>query len=320
MKFLLPASLLTLGLAIASLFTGASPVSFWSVVSGAADERALMLLAESRIPRTISLILAGAGMAVAGTLMQMLARNRFVEPSTAGTVESASLGMLLVLFFAPDLPVMAKMLVSGAFALAGTFLFIAILERIPLRSALMVPLVGLMLGGVISAVTAFLAYRFDLLQTLGAWTSGDFSAVLRGRYEVLWLSLALTIAAYVAADRFTLAGMGEDFAVSLGLKYRQVLLLGLFIVAMVTAAVVVTAGVVPFVGLIVPNLVAMALGDRLRRTLPLIAVTGALLVLLCDLIGRTVNAPFEIPAGSVLGVVGSVFFLFLLLRRRSHAA
>jgi iron complex transport system permease protein len=215
---------------------------------------------------------------------------------------------------------MGKMLISAAFALAGTALFLAILRRIPLRSVLIVPLIGIMLGGVINAITAFLAYRYDFMQAMGAWTSGDFSTVLRGRYEVLWAAFALTIAAYIAADRFTLAGMGEDFATNLGLAYRRVVRFGLVIVSMVTASVVVTAGVVPFVGLIVPNLVSMIAGDSLRRTMPWIALSGAALVLVCDMIGRVVNAPYEIPVGSVLGIVGSIFFLYLLLRNRARVA
>ncbi|MBO0128473.1 ABC transporter permease [Agrobacterium sp. OT33] len=318
MRLLVPI-LLLIALAVASLFIGVSSISPLAVLFGHADDRALMLLGASRLPRTLALLIAGAGMAVAGTIMQMLARNKFVEPSTAGTVESAALGMLTVLLLAPDLPVFLKMLVAAAFALAGTTLFLAILRRIPLRSVLMVPLIGIMLGGVISAITAFIAYRFDMMQTMGAWTSGDFSTVLRGRYEILWVAFGLTAAAYIAADRFTLAGMGEELATNLGLNYRRVLTLGLIIVSLVTASVVVTAGVVPFVGLIVPNVIGLVAGDSLRRTLPWIALCGAILVLGCDIVGRVVNAPFEIPVGSVLGIVGGVFFLYLLLRKRSRA-
>ncbi|HEX2146296.1 MAG TPA: ABC transporter permease [Pseudorhizobium sp.] len=320
MKLFLLALLATAAVAVASLFVGVSELSPLAILSGESDEKMLMVLAGSRVPRTLALILAGAGMAVAGTIMQMLSRNRFVEPSTAGTVESASLGMLAVLLLAPDLPVMMKMLVAAAFALAGTGVFLAILRRVPLRSPVLVPLVGLMLGGVINACTTFFAYRYDLMQAMGAWTSGDFSAVLRGRYEVLWVALALTAAAYVAADRFTVAGMGEDFSTNLGLDYRKVVALGLVIVSMVTASVVVTAGILPFIGLIIPNLVSMAMGDRLHHTLPWIALSGAALVLVCDTAGRIINAPYEIPVGSVLGVIGSIFFLSMLLRRRYRAA
>ncbi len=320
MKSLILALLLIFFLAAVSLFVGVSAVSPWSILDGTADQRQVMILLASRVPRTAALVLAGSGMAIAGTILQMLARNRFVEPSTTGTVESAGLGMLVVLLFAPAMPVMAKMLVAAVFALAGTGLFLAVLRAIPLRSVLMVPLIGIMLGGMISAVTTFFAYRFDLLQSMGAWANGDFSAVLRGRYETLWVAFALTIAAYVVADRFTVAGMGEEFSTNLGLDYRRVMAIGLFIVSTVTASVVVTAGVVPFLGLIVPNIVSMAMGDNLRKSLPWIGLCGAGLILACDIVGRTINAPFEIPVGTVLGVIGSLFFLYLLLKRQSRVA
>ncbi|WP_113221518.1 ABC transporter permease [Agrobacterium sp. fls2-241-TYG-188a] len=320
MKSLILALLLIFLMAAVSLFVGVSAVSPWSILDGTADQRQVMILLASRVPRTAALVLAGSGMAIAGTILQMLARNRFVEPSTTGTVESAGLGMLVVLLFAPEMPVMAKMLVAAVFALAGTGLFLAVLRAIPLRSVLMVPLIGIMLGGMISAVTTFFAYRFDLLQSMGAWANGDFSAVLRGRYETLWVAFGLTIAAYVVADRFTVAGMGEEFSTNLGLNYRRVMAIGLFIVSTVTASVVVTAGVVPFLGLIVPNIVSMAMGDNLRKSLPWIGLCGAGLILACDIVGRTINAPFEIPVGTVLGVIGSLFFLYLLLKRQSRVA
>jgi iron complex transport system permease protein len=257
---------------------------------------------------------------VAGLLMQLLARNRFVEPSTAGTAESASLGLLAVMVLAPEAPIFMKMLVAAGFALAGTALFLAILRQVPLRSVLMVPLLGLMLGGVIEAVTTFLAYRMDLLQSVNAWTAGDFSGVLEGRYELLWVAFALTVLAWFAADRFTVAGMGEDVATSLGLDHRRVLAMGLFIVAMVTATVVVTVGMVPFFGLVIPNLVAMAMGDHARRAIPWIAVLGGMLLLACDLLGRVIRFPYEIPVGTIVGVVGAALFLALLFRRQARLA
>ena len=257
---------------------------------------------------------------VAGLLMQLLARNRFVEPSTAGTAESASLGLLAVMVLAPEAPIIVKMLVAAGFALAGTALFLAILRQVPLRSVLMVPLLGLMLGGVIEAATTFLAYRMDLLQSVNAWMAGDFSGVLEGRYELLWVAFALAVVAWFAADRFTVAAMGEDVATSLGLDHRRVLAMGLFIIAMVTATVVVTVGMVPFFGLVIPNLVAMAMGDHARRAIPWIAVLGGILLLACDLLGRVLRFPYEIPVGTIVGVVGAALFLALLLRRQARLA
>ncbi len=311
--------LLALVLAITSLFVGVSNVSLATLFSPDASAYPLRVLLVSRIPRTLALILAGSSMAIAGLIMQMLVRNRFVEPSTAGTTESAGLGLLAVTLLAPDTPIFGKMLVAAAFALAGTALFLRILRQVPLRDVLLVPLIGIMLGGVISAVTTFFAYRFDLLQSLGAWMTGDFSGVLRGRYELLWIGFLFAIAAYLAADRFTVAGMGRDFTTNLGLNYRRVMALGLTIVSLVSAVVVVTVGMIPFLGLIVPNVVSLMIGDNMRRSVPWVATLGAVFVLSCDIIGRTVRAPYEIPIGTVVGVIGSALFLYLLLRKRNHA-
>jgi iron complex transport system permease protein len=278
-----------------------------------------LLIAASRLPRTVALLLAGAGLAVSGLLMQMIARNRFVEPSTAGTTESAGLGILLTLLFMPGAPVAVRMLAAAAVALAGSALFLALVGRLQPGSTLLVPLVGIMLGGIFDAATSFIAYRFDLLQSVGAFSSGDFSTVLRGRYEFLYVIAALTAAAYATAASFTIIGMGEVVAVGVGLNYRRLALFGLVIVSVVTASVVVTVGAVPFVGLIVPNVASLVLGDDLRRSLPWVASGGALLVLASDVIGRLVIAPYEIPVGTIMGVVGSLGFLILVFSRRNHA-
>lgn len=319
MKSYFVALLLLLALTLISLLIGVSPLSLGALIGGETQDNTALVLLASRLPRTFALVLAGSGLAVSGTIMQMLARNRFAEPSTTGTADAAALGMLVVLLLAPGLSIINRMLVASLFAIGGTMLFLALLRQIPLRSPLMVPLVGIMYGGVINAVTVFLAFQFDLVQSLGTWASGDFSMVLRGRYELLWVALALTILAYVTASRFTLAGLGEDVARNLGLDYRLVMLLGLAIVALVTASVVVTVGAIAFVGLVVPNFVSIALGDNLRRTLPWVAIGGAVLMLVCDIIGRIVVFPYEIPVGTVAGVIGSTFFLSLLLGRFRHA-
>ena len=317
---LFAAAIAVLGLAAVSLFVGVGEVSLGSLLTGGEQEEELLLLLASRIPRTIALVLAGCSMSTAGLIMQMLARNRFVEPSTIGTVESARLGVLVTMVFAPGLPIIGRMLVAALFALAGTALFLAILRRIPLRSALVVPLIGIMLGGMIGAITTFFAYRYDLIQSLAAWASGDFSSVLRGRYELLWVAGGLSIVCYIAADRFSIAGLGRGFATNLGLSYRKVVSLGLIIVSMVTATVVTTVGLIPFLGLIVPNLVSLAIGDNVRRAIPWIAIAGSLLVLACDILGRLVRFPYEIPVGVILGVVGSLTFLSLLLRKEARHA
>lgn len=312
----LTAAVLGVGLlAVVSLFVGASELSPLRAITGQLTEVELQTLVVSRVPRTVSILLAGSAMAIVGLVMQLLVRNKFVEPSTAGTTESAGLGVLAATLLVPTMPLVGKMVVAAVFALAGTMLFLTILRRIPLRSVVVVPLVGLMLSGVVSAVSTFIAYRADLLHTLSSWMTGDFSGVVRGRYEMLWLVALGALVAYLAANRFTVAGLGEEFTTNLGLNYRHVMALGLSVVAVVSAVVVVVVGGLPFLGLVVPNIVSLAMGDYLRRSLPWVAVLGAAFVLVCDIIGRVVIAPAEVPIGIVVGVVGAAVFLYLLLRR-----
>lgn len=307
-------------LALVSLFVGVADLRPLDLFAGGDRGDAAQLMLGSRLPRTIAIVLTGMALSVCGLIMQMLTRNRFVEPSTAGTVEFAGLGILVVTLFAPGVPVVGKMIVASFFALVGTAIFLRLLRSIMARSVLVVPLVGITLGGVVAAVATFIAYRFDLMQSLGTWMNGDFSGVIRGRYEMLWLVAALTLLAYLAADRFTVAGMGEEFTTNLGLDHRKVMRLGLTIVSLTTAVVVVVVGAIPFLGLVVPNIAAILVGDNLRRSIPWVAVLGAGFVLACDIAGRLVRYPYEIPVGTVVGVVGSAVFLHLLLRRPAHAA
>ncbi len=301
-------------LAAISVSIGAYSLTVRQLITGEGDLHAAMILWASRVPRTLAIILVGVSMGVAGLIMQRLAQNRFVSPSTAGTVESASLGLLVVTVLAPATPQIGKMGIATVFALAGTALFFLILRSVPRRSPLMVPLIGIMLGGVIASVTTFFAYRYDLLQSLGAWTSGDFSKVLRGRYELLWIAGILTVVAWLFADRFTVAGLGESMTTNLGMNYQRVLVGGLTLVATVTAVTVVSVGAIPFLGLIIPNIVSLIMGDNVRRATPWVAVFGAAFLLACDIAGRVLRYPYEIPIGTVVGVIGSAIFLVMLLR------
>lgn len=273
----------------------------------------------SRGPRTLAVILAGAAVAVSGQIMQAVARNRFVEPSTVGTSEAATVGLLLMTLFVPGAPLWAKMVVASVFAMLGTALFLALLRRIPSTNTLLIPLTGIMLGGVIGSIATFVAYRYDLLQTLSTWMFGDFSGVLKGRYELLWIVAAVAVLGYLFANRFTLAGMGPDICTSLGLNHRKVTTLAMVLVSVISAVVVVVVGALPFLGLVVPNLVALLIGDNVRRAIPWVAVIGAGFVLICDIGARLIRFPYEIPVATICAVVGGVGFLLLLLRtRRDH--
>ena len=306
-----------LALSAVSLFVGAS--SDVTVSSLAArDGDALFLLAASRIPRTVALVLVGASLGIAGLIMQMLVRNKFVEPSTTGVTEFAVLGMLIALVVWPGMPILPRMAFISLFALAGTWIFLRIIRFVPVRTLVLVPLVGIMLGGVVGAATTFFAYRLDLLQSLGQWSQGSFATVMRGRYEFLWVAVVMVVIAWLAADRFSVIGLGEEFATNLGLDFRRIVAIGMIIVAVITACVLVTAGVLPFLGLVVPNIVSLIIGDNVRRAIPWVAGLGSVFVVACDIIARVVRFPYEIPLSVVVGIVGAGLFLWLLLRRRGR--
>lgn len=268
----------------------------------------------TRIPRTIALILAGAAMAICGLVMQLLTQNRFVEPSTTGTTEWAGLGLLTCLILFPQSSVLVKMIVAVVFAFIGTMIFFLFLRRVTLRSSMVVPIVGIMLGAVVSAVSSFIALATDALQQLGIWFMGSFTSVYKGQYEVLWVVLFVVIAVFIFADKLTAAGLGEDIATNIGLNYNQILLLGTALVSIATGVVTVVVGALPFLGLIVPNIVSMFRGDDLRSNLPWVLLLGITIVTLCDLLGRTIISPFEMPVSVILGIVGAVVFVGLIVR------
>ncbi|QKI83144.1 ABC transporter permease [Kroppenstedtia eburnea] len=303
-------------LSVISIFVGVqelTPLDLFHL----GDHQTLILLS-SRLPRLISIIIAGSSISICGLIMQQLSRNKFVSPTTAGTMDAARLGVLVSLLVFTSASPLTKMLVAFAFALGGTLLFMQILDRIKMKDTIFIPLVGLMFGNIISSIATFIAYKYDLIQNMSSWLHGDFSMIVSGQFELIYISIPLLILAYFFADKFTIAGMGEEFAKNLGLNYQQIVRIGLAIVAMVTACVVLTVGMIPFLGLIIPNIVSLYQGDHLKKSLSHTAALGAVFVLFCDILGRIVIYPYEISISLTVGIIGSGIFIYLLLRRRAY--
>ncbi|MDU5822606.1 MAG: iron chelate uptake ABC transporter family permease subunit [Haemophilus parainfluenzae] len=280
-------------LSFVSLFLGVSTINLQGLLNFEGNQWQIFFI--SRVPRLISILIAGASLSICGLVMQQLSRNRFVSPTTAGTMDSARLGILMAMLFFPTASMLLKTAIAVIVSFLGTLLFMTILSRLKFKDTIFVPLVGIMFGNIISSITAFIAYKEDLLQNLS--------------------SIPTLIVAYLFAHRFSIVGMGKDFAVNLGLNYNQVLYLGLLIVAVVSSIIIVSVGVIPFLGLIIPNIVTLYLGDNLKKVLSYTALLGAVFVLFCDILGRSVIYPYEISINAVDGVFGSSVFLFLLLKR-----
>ncbi|WP_214811051.1 ABC transporter permease [Exiguobacterium sp. s181] len=299
--------IIVLGLAVLSLFTGVYDLSrtdgfdmFWI----------------TRVPRTVALMLTGAAMAMAGLVMQLITQNRLVEPTTTGTLEWAGLGLLTVYLLVPAPSLMMRMTGAIVFSFIGTMVFFWFLRSVKLRSSLIVPIIGLMLGAVISAISTFLGLFFRASQAIEDWFVGSFASVQIGRYEYLWVIIVVTVLIFLLANRLTLAGLGEDIATSLGVNYNQLMMMATGLIALSVGVVATVIGNLPFLGLIVPNLVSMFRGDDLRSNLPWVCLVGMGAILVSDLISRTIIMPFELPVSLILGTVGAIVFIMILMRQR----
>ena len=309
-SFLLVLTLIVL--AICSLFIGVQNLSVMDLFR-LTDNQKIVLLT-TRIPRTISLLLAGSTLAVSGLLMQHLTQNRFVSPTTAGTLASARLGIIISLLFFSQSHLLSKTVAAFIFSFIGTLFFTSFLKTIKLKNTVMVPLVGMMFGNVINSFSSYLAIQHELVQNTSSWLQGNFSLISSGNYQLLYLSVSLMLVISLFAHYFTIMGLGEDISTELGIPYFALELLGIVLVDLATTSVLLTVGSIPFVGIVIPNLIAMKKGDHFGNILIPVALSGSVFLLVTDILSRIIIYPYEIPISVVIGVIGSITFILLLLR------
>lgn len=311
MKKTIPIGLLIF-FSVLSLFVGVQSISITHLFQFSDLEQ--LVFWNTRIPRTASLIIAGATSSVCGLIMQHLTQNKFVSPTTAGTMDSARLGMLVAMLFFPASSILTRSFVAFIFAFLGTYLFIQLIKKIPGKNQIMIPLVGVMFGNIIGSVVTFFTYQFQLIQNMTSWLQGNFATVTKGDYELIYVSVPILIICYFFAYKFTIVGMGEDIAVNVGLNYERTQMLGLLLVAVASSVTLVTIGGLPFLGVIIPNIVSQFYGDQMKQTLWITAVSGSLFLVMCDILSRVIRQPYEVPVSLIVGVIGSIIFIVLLVK------
>lgn len=295
-----------------SLFIGVKDIGIKDIFN--LDIEKLNILFISRFPRLISILVAGVGMSIAGVIMQQISNNKFVSPTTSATIDSAKLGALFSTIFFVQVGLLGKMLISFIFSILGTFIFMKIMKKIKVKDNIFIPLIGITLGGVIGAVTDFIGYRFNLIQNMTSFLQGNFSGVIKGNYELILLSIPLLVISGLYASKFTVIGMGENISTNLGVNFERTLNIGVVIVSIISSLVVITVGSIPFVGLIIPNIVSIRKGDNLKNNIWEIGILGGIFLLTCDIIGRLIIYPYEIPINLIVGVIGSFVFLYLIFK------
>lgn len=295
-------------LAIASVFTGAYDIL--------KEGNSTQMFFITRIPRTLALMLAAVAMSLSGIVMQLISQNKLVEPTTTGTIEWAGLGLLLVYVIIPNPSLFQRMTGAIIASFIGSMVFFYLLRNIKLKSSLFVPIVGIMLGAVISAVSTFIGLEFNMTQVIEVWFQGSFAPIQRGRYEYLFVIILITIAIYRYADKLTIAGLGEDITTNLGLDYNQIILRANILIAIACGIVAAVIGNIPFLGLIIPNIVSLYRGDDLRANIPWVCLVSMIVMLASDILSRVIIAPFELPVSLILGSAGSIIFIVILLNQR----
>ena len=226
---------------------------------------------ESRLPRTLAIILASSAISLSGLLMQTISQKPYAAPSTTGTTEAAQGG---------------------------------------LRSSLF--LVGLIYSGIIGSFAETIAFRFNLTQSMTSWSQGSFSMIQRHQYEWLFLLVFVLLVVRWYSNTFSIMALGEDTSRTLGLSYQTMETLALVLVSLTSAITMITVGALPFLGVIVPNLVRQFAGDFFKNTRSLVMLVGMILVLACDIVARLVIWPYEVSVSLILGVIGTLVFLMLI--------
>jgi iron complex transport system permease protein len=220
------------------------------------------------------------------------------------------------MLFLPNASTTVRTLAAFIFAFLGTMVFLGLSRLLPTKEPIFLPLLGVMFGNIVGSVATFFAYQFQLIQNMSSWLQGNFSLVAKGSYELLYLTIPLFLVIYLFAYYFTIVGLGEDVAINLGVNYRLIQTLGIGLVAAASGLVLIMVGTVPFLGVIVPNIVSLIYGDHVKQNLWITAVSGSLFLMVCDILSRIVIAPYEIPVSLTVGILGSLIFIYLLVGRK----
>ena len=324
---------------IAALGAGAVPIPperilaiLWEAATvGGSEGREALVVLGIRLPRLLTGLLVGAALAVSGALMQGLFRNPLADPGLVGVSSGAGLAAGITIVLGERLAPAAlgidpfALLPVGAFlgGLATTFLLYAISTRGGRTSIATMLLACIALGALAGALSGFLAYLSDdqQLRDLTFWSLGSLGGATWSKLAVIAPILAgVLVATPILARALNALSLGEAEAYHLGVPVERAKTAIVVLVAAAVGASVAAAGVIGFVGIVVPHLLRLAIGPDHRALLPACALLGGALLVAADILARTIVAPAELPIGIVTAAIGAPFFLWLLLRRRALVA
>lgn len=302
-----------LAISLVSLTVGVESIT-WSGLFNRSSQ-GVELLFISRIPRTVTLIVTGAGLSISGVILQHLAHNKFISPTTSGTLDAAKLGILCGLLFFPEAALLTKLMCAVLFCFGLTAIFTFSISHLVKRNTILIPVFGVMYGYTLNALTNLLGVQFNIIQNIEGWMVGNFAKSIKGQYEIIYILIPLFVICYLYAYKFTIVGLGRDFTMNVGVNYRVIVNIGLMLTAVMVSTTVLAVGSIPFIDLVIPNIVSMIYGDHIRRNLPFTACYGAIILLICDVVGRLIIFPYEMPSSMIVGSLGALVFLIMLIKK-----
>lgn len=313
---LVPASL-------ASLSWGASGILpgdiLRAIFSGERQSAAYRIFAHVRLPRTLAAVLAGGALSVAGMSLQSVLQNQLASPSVLGINAGAGLGALLVMALAPQALALVPVAAFAGATVAAITVYALSVWTGASRSTIVLSGIAIsnILGAAMDTIVTLLP---DAAVSRSSFAIGGFAGVTMKQLAMAAPFFAAGLLLCAARGReLRVLALGDEMAHALGMRVRRERMLLLLSAGMLSGAAVSIAGLIGFVGLIVPHIVRLILPHDDRFHLPIAVLMGALLCLLCDMLARTLFAPYELPVGVVLSFLGGPFFIYLLFRQRKRS-
>ncbi len=333
-KIMIAAMLLLLGAMLVAISVNAGSIKlnlhevFMSIM-GSGTKVSSVVVWRIRLPRIISAIIAGAGLSVAGCVMQNNLRNPLASPSTLGISNAAAFGanIAIVILGAGSIRSTASdaVIINNPYIVTISAFICSIVAMIVILalaksrgfSSESIVLAGVALGSLFTAGTTLIQYFAEDVQVAAAvfWTFGDLGRVSWKEVIIMTIVVLLSLIYFMFRRwDYNALDSGEEAAKSLGVNVERIRLGGMFVSSIVTATTVSFLGIIGFIGLISPQIIRRIIGGDHRFLIPISALMGAVLLLFSDTLARTVIAPVILPVGAITSFLGAPLFLYLLLK------
>ncbi|WP_255488077.1 FecCD family ABC transporter permease [Ornithinibacillus hominis] len=317
-KFLITITIAVIGFA-ASLLFGAADIDFqsvWLALTSSNQTDEITIIRELRIPRVVAAMFVGASLSVAGAIMQGLTRNPLADPGLLGLTAGANLALAITIASIPSANYFSIMLACFLGAAIGALLVFGIgLMKKGGFSPFRIVLAGAAVTALLTAISDAIGIYFKIAKDVSMWTSGGLIGTTWKQLMVIIPVIMIgIIVAILFSRQLTILSLHENVAVGLGQKTRQIKAVLFVVIILLTGAAVALVGNMVFIGLMIPHMVRAMVGTDYRVIIPFSAIVGATFMMLADLAGRTINAPYETPVAAIVAILGLPFFLIVIHR------